>query len=282
MPQIKPSLESSRRREISDLAEALANDIAAEGRVDPEIALHREDVVVIDNDYGEAFDGLLEYRDGQFFVYLNLRRTGWRKDAPRARFTLAHEAGHYYIDEHRRALRKGLPSHGSFCDFSSAVLSEYEADLFAAHLLMPRDRFTTQAKIAQAGLSGILRLKDYFGTSITSTAIRYAETEQVACAVIRWHADGFGWKWVSKSFYQRGYRRTISAVADLPRGSATALALRGEAPPYDDAFHQTGTTTAYWFQRVDHRGSRNIILREQAVPLGQYGALTVLIPDDFK
>ena len=282
MPRSEPNLRPQRRREIADLAEALANDIASEGQVDPEVALSREDVVVFDNDYGEAFDGLLEYRNGQFFVYLNLRRTGWRKDAPRARFTLAHEAGHYYIDEHRKALRKGLPPHGSFCDFSSALLPEYEADLFATHLLMPEARFKARARKAQPGLGGILTLKDYFGTSITSTAIRYAETEQVACAVIRWHPDGFGWKWISDSFYQRGYRSTIDAVADLPRESATALALQGRAPLNDGAFHQTGTTAAYWFRYVDHRGSRNSILREQAVSLGQYGALTVLIPDDLR
>ncbi len=282
MPRSEPKLKPERRREIGDLAEALANDIASEGQVDPEIALSREDVVVFDNDYGEAFDGLLEYRDGQFFVYLNLRRTGGRKDAPRARFTLAHEAGHYYIDEHRKALLKGLPPHGSVCDFSSALLTEYEADLFATHLLMPKARFDARAKVAQPGLGGILMLKDYFGTSITSTAIRYVETEQVACAVIRWHPDGFGWKWVSDSFYRRGYRSTINAVEDLPRESATALALQGKTSFDGRAFHETGTTAAYWFRYIDQRGSRNSILREQAVSLGQYGAITVLITDDFR
>ena len=280
MSKLNPKLKPQRYREIADLAEALSEDIASEGVVDPEIALSREDIAILYNDYGDAFDGLLEYREGRFFVYLNLHRTGGRRDAPRSRFTLAHEAGHYYIDEHRKSLHKGLPPHGSICDFSSSILTEYEADLFATHLLMPEFRFAERARIVPPGLDGILKLKDYFGTSVTSTAIRYAKIERVACAVIRWHPDGFGWRWISESFYRRGYRNTINSVEDLPSDSATALTIHNKAPHDGRKFRETGTTAAYWFRNIDQRGSRNSILREQAVSLGQYGTLTVLIPDD--
>ena len=57
--------------------------------------------------------GMLEHRGGRpacwsggWHIYCNLDCVG-QKDSPRARFTLAHELGHYYIDEHRNALVAG-------------------------------------------------------------------------------------------------------------------------------------------------------------------------------
>lgn len=59
------------------------------------------------------------------------------------RFTLAHELGHYFIDQHRRGLEEGkVRSHGSVVEFESELPIEQEADTFAASLLMPRERFS--------------------------------------------------------------------------------------------------------------------------------------------
>src|SRR5207247_1657430 len=104
--------------------------------------------------YGDAFDGLLEHRSGRFHVYANLDRVE-REDSPRARFTLAHELGHYFIDEHRNALAAGLAlSHPSFCDFESDLPVEKEADHFASNLLMPAKGFRKLAARAPLGLEG--------------------------------------------------------------------------------------------------------------------------------
>ena len=66
--------------------------------------------------YGAAFDGLLECPRGRLHVSGNLDRVEGR-DTPRARFTPGHDLGHFFIDEHRNALRNGLaPSHPSVCD----------------------------------------------------------------------------------------------------------------------------------------------------------------------
>src|SRR5689334_23997225 len=72
--------------------------------------------------YGNCFDGLLEYEAGEFHVYCNVDR-GNIPGGARARFTLAHELGHYFIDEHRIALidRKSTRLNSSHSSISYAV-----------------------------------------------------------------------------------------------------------------------------------------------------------------
>ena len=59
----------------------------------------------------------------------------------RKRFAIAHELGHYFIDEHSIALAQNLSAgHCSQTGFVSEIAVEREADLFAASLLMPERR----------------------------------------------------------------------------------------------------------------------------------------------
>ena len=112
-----------------------------------------------------------------FVAYVNLPRNGGSPEAARARFTLAHETGHYFVDEHRHALRSGQPPHGSATDFASHLRVEVEADLFAAHLLMPAARVRKRLRRTELGLPGVLSLADSFGTSRTSMAVRAAQLD---------------------------------------------------------------------------------------------------------
>ena len=228
--------------------------------------------------YGDAFDGMLEWRRGRFHIYCNLQRIE-REDSPRARFTLGHELGHFYIDEHRNALSAGkIPAHPSQCEYKSSNLVEQEADFFASRLLMPESAFRCEAEQSARGLAGILRLKEAFQTSVTSTAIRYAGLDLVPCTVIKWNPDGFGWKWLSTETFRARYLRTIERVSQVPHDSATARALRNEGPPAE-GFFENGSTAASWFPWVSDDSCRNVIFIEQAVSLGRYGALTFLFPE---
>ena len=272
------SLPDSRSREIASLATTLADDYFPDQRVSPRAILEDRGISCIFGDYGDAFDGLLEHENGQFRVYCNTSRCG-HPNTSRARFTLAHELGHYYIDEHRRALRtQSVSRHQSYCSFESNHLIEREADLFATCLLMPPYRFAQEVKNVPEGLDGILDLKESFGTSVTSTAIRYAKHDTMPCAVIKWHSDEFGWRWISQSMYERGLGQTMDEIEEVPRDSATALALEGVAPE-EGNYHQRGGTAHFWFP--NRRGGSNHILLEQAVSLGEFGALTLLCPDSM-
>jgi|SRR5215213_4370 len=267
-----------REQEIAELAEAVADEYFPDRRVEPTAILKAKGVTLSFGHYGTSFDGLLECLRGRFHVYGNLDRVEGR-DTPRARFTLGHELGHFFIDEHRNALRAGLaPSHPSVCEYESALPVEREADHFASNLLMPPARFNKLAVRAAAGLGGVLKIAEHFGTSVTSTAIRYAKSEIVPCAVIKWDGHGFGWKWLSTETFRARFRRTVETLSDLPEDSPTVRAISGERPPAQGYF-TAGTTAAAWFPFVDDRGTRNVILIEQAMPLGRFGVLTVLYPE---
>jgi len=286
---------TARGDEIAELAEAVADEHCPGGVVSPEAIAHASGITLSFGGYGEGFDGMLEHRSGRFHIFCNTDRVSFG-DSPRARFTLAHELGHYYIDDHRRALASGaVAPHPSQCDSESSVLAEQEADRFAASLLMPSGRFNALARRSARGLAGILALADAFKTSITSTAIRYAAADISPCAVVKWNWKGYAWKRLSSTTFQARLRRTFETPAELPEDSPTRRALAHQKPPacgpFDGAqgrrehgriggYFESGTTAAAWFPRVGHEDDRNVVFIEQAIPLGAYGVLTFLYPDE--
>lgn len=272
-------LNAARKRELAELAEAVAEEHCPAQKVMPEQIAVAKRITVSFGSYANAFDGLLEHKGGRFHIYCNLDRVANRASA-RARFTLAHELGHFYIDEHRNALKAGrVPSHGSFCEYESKNPAEQEADHFASNLLMPSERFLRQAKSSPIGLATIMSLANRFGTSITSTAVRYADLSIKPSVVVKWTAKGqFSWKWLSYETREAGFRKTVESMFAVLEGSATAKALTG-APEPVSGFFQTGTTAAAWFPHVKKGTYQNVILIEQAIRLGRFGVLTFLYPE---
>ena len=269
---------ADRLREIAELAEAVAEEHCPHGCVEPVMIARANAITMSFGHYGEAFDGMLEHKTGRFHIFANVEQTG-DKDAPRTRFTLAHEVGHYYIDAHRCALAAGKSAaHRSLCDYESPILAEQEADHFAAHLLMPTARFVKKARVAARGLAGILSLAHAFGTSLTSTAIRYADADVGPCAVVKWTWRRYSWKRLSSATLQARLGRSFETPGDLAEGSPTRRALSRETPP-EPGYFRAGTTVSAWFPRVGSGDFRDAILIEEAIPLGRFGVLTFLYPE---
>ncbi len=270
-------LSRSRESELADLAEEVANEYFPEGRIQPLQILVAEGITYSFGYYDEAFDGLLEYAAGRFHVFCNLDRVA-RLDSPRSRFTLAHELGHFFIDEHRNALLSGrAPSHPSFCEYESRQIPEREADYFASNLLMPTDRFQEVALEGEIGLGAVLAASITFDVSLTSAAIKYVRADFFASAVLKWNLEGWGWKWLSETFFKSGYQKTIESLADIPSDSATAQALAGEAPP-GEGFFETCAIASEWFPFIRPGSSGDVPLIEQSVSLGRFGTLTFVYP----
>ena len=270
-------LSPAREEEIAKLAEFVADDCCPRGAVQPEEILKAKGITLSFGDYGTAFDGMLECENRRFHVFCNTGR-GSPKGSGRARFTLGHELGHYFIDEHRNALLGGVDPHGSLCEYASRERIEQEADAFAGNLLLPQGRFLAAGKTERPGLAAILALAKKFQTSVSATAIRYVREELVPCTVIRWNPDGFAWKWFSPETHRAGYRKTIESHQALPADSATALAFSGAQPP-NGSFHRCGSTAGLWFPFIPGSSSKNAIIHEEAIALGQFGVLTFLYPE---
>jgi hypothetical protein len=277
MASDRVELSDAREQEIANLAEAVADEYCPKDRVDPLMVARAERITMSFNNYGPSFDGMLEHRGGRFHIYCNLERVEWQ-ESPRARFTIGHELGHFFIDEHRNALSSGkAPRHGSLCEYESDLLVEREADCFASNLLMPPSRLLQATKREKAGMAGVLVVAALFDTSVTSTAIRYARADKFPLLVMKWGSNGLVWKWFSQSMFHAGYRKVHSTIETIPEACPTRKALSGETPP-SAGFFESGTTRAAWFPFIKDHNTRNTILMEQAIALGRYGVLTILYP----
>lgn len=264
--------------DIASLADAVAAEYCPQGPFDPRPVLDDNDITISYGYYSSAFDGMLEHRSQRFHIYCNLDRVD-AVDSPRARFTVAHELGHFFIDDHRNALKSGAPPHGSRSEFESNLLVEREADHFASHLLMPSTQFFRVARRNRPGMNGILGIAKHFGTSVTASAIRYAKAEIVPCVVIKWSPTDFQWMWISTEPFRARLRTVQKNLNALPSDCPTRIALARAEPPACGYF-EAGTTAACWFPYLSDFDSRNVILREQAMQLGRFGVLTFLFPVD--
>jgi hypothetical protein len=275
-------LSHEREAELNDLATSVIEVHCPNGSIDPEKIIDAKDIPLFFDHYEDAFDGLIECVDGQFYIHCNLDRENFPKSA-RGRFTLAHELGHYFIDEHRNNLASGRVSpHPSFSDKSTDdLLVEREADFFASRLLMPDALFQRAIRKHGKTLKGIVGVAEDLNVSLSCAAIRFITSGIHPSVIIKWSADGYAWRWCSKHFWNLGYRTTIKSIDKLPDGSATSQCLnyKGLNAPVFEA----GSTASAWFPWVHQGGSKNVILREEARSLGRYGTLTLLTlhADDF-
>lgn len=267
-------LSDERLVEIADLAEGIAEELFPGRAVEPETIIRRKRITLSRGSYGDAFDGMLEHRSGRFHIYCNIARV---RNSARIRFTLSHELGHYFIDDHRLALEAGLPPHPSFSEYQSDNPAEQEADHFASNLLMPRARFVQAGRRLPAGAPAVLSLAGQFDTSRTSTALRYVNLDLSLCALIKWNPDGTSWRRFSGSAYRAGYRKIVDVAAQVPTDSPTAKALRG-LDPGPELFFQGTTVASQWFPFIQQGTRLDVFTTEHAVPLGEYGALTIVIP----
>ena len=270
-------IATDRAQAIADLAESIADHLCPSLPVQPDAILRAKGITSSNGDYGDAFDGMLELKDGRFHVYCNVARVESARSS-RARFTLGHELGHFFIDEHRNALLAGTALHQSHADFSSDNPVEKEADLFASHLLMPGARFTREAERTEASLDGVVRLAGVFDTSITSTAIRYASLGIRPCVVIRWTAEGYAWKWLSPQVFRNRLWKTIEDVDKVLPDSATGMVLAGGGG--SDGVISKVSTAATWFPSVHEGSGRDALFMEHAMSLGKFGAITMLFAMD--
>ena len=136
-------------------------------------------ILVWEREADSGYDGYLISADGNWGIMLN---SSIRSKA-RKRFTVAHELGHYYIDYH-----DGTNYQCFGRDIGSISPSirqdEREANEFAVELLMPDEAFRKDIQQRGISLNAINSIAAKYGTSMTSTAIRYARCSPEACAIV--------------------------------------------------------------------------------------------------
>ena len=237
--------------------------------VDPfAIAESRSIVVEAKPDAAPGVSGML-LRHGDTFGILyatHVSSDGFQK------FSVAHELGHYFLEGHVDHVLPTGGHHASHAGFVSADPYEREADNFAAGLLMPSNLFRRAMGNHEPGIAAVESVAALCGTSLTATAIRYAELTDDAVAVVVSTGRRIDYCCLSatmKSLPQITWPRRGSAV---PRGTATAQLSSDPARIARADRAEAGIDIVDWLD-----GTRSVDGIEEVIGLGSYGkALTVV------
>ena len=270
---IRKVLPKSRCDFIADLAHDVWNTYSSGKQLELHDIADDIDVGPTYDDFGGDFDGVIEYRSGDFHIFINTERN--RAKSPRARFTLAHEYGHYFIDEHRNALAAGGPPHPSFTDRPAETPTELEANHFASHLLMPTMIFKAALANSPGGVEGICKLAKEFKVSAQSAAKRYVSESGRSCALIMFRDGDSPWWEVSTQFEEVGLHWMKRSQLSLPANCATAAATK-DSPEKQTVHRQCDATASDWFKGIERGSKHDFTLKETAMRLGKWGVLTIL------
>lgn len=193
------------------------------------------------------------------------------------RFTIGHELGHYVLDGHcDHLLSNEARVHVSHSGFVSGDKYEVEADHFAAGLLMPRPLFTKAMDPAGSGFSAIEKLHRQCNTSITSTAIRYAELSDLPVAIVMSTGPTIDYWFASESFKRFRNIEWLRKGSRLPHRSSTFKFNQDESRIAQGEHWEQSTTVREWFG-----DGPDLELSEDVVGLGSYGrTLTVLFSEE--
>ncbi len=146
----------------------------------------------------------------------------------RRRFSLAHELGHFYIPSHVNA---GPMLRCADADLrarsSDSKVLEWEANDFAAELLMPRKLFgqDIRNKPINFGVVEQLAAKEMYQVSMTAAAWRLVQLTREQCALVMTVEGAINWVARSASFAHRIPERNQR----IGSGTAAAAVFRGEA-----------------------------------------------------
>ncbi len=187
------------------------------------------------------------------------------------RFSIGHELGHYYLPGHPESILSVGP-HTSYAGFISKDRYELEADHFAAGLLMPGFLFNPAMDKAGLGLNAIKLLADNCNTSLTSTAIRYAQHTPEAAAVIVSTGNKINYCFMSTTLHEVQGLSWLRKGTPLPLYTLTRT-FNSDTNNVVLAKQVEGNTNLQdWFG-----GDLDIEMLEEVVGLGSYGrTLTVL------
>ena len=259
-----------RLRMAKQRGEKLVRELGiAELPVDPiEIAGRHDILVEAKQDTKVGVSGML-LRHGDAFGILyatHIQSEGFR------RFSIAHELGHYFLDGHIDHVLPEDGIHASYAGFVSTDPYEMEADSFAAGLLMPGRLFSRALGRNEAGLAAVESMADLCETSLTATAIRYAELSDEAVGVIVSSGNSVDYCRLSEAMKTLPQITWLSKGSSLPQGTATAQFNADVQSVAKSNRAEADIDIMDWLG-----GSKSAPAKEEVVGLGSYGrTLTIL------
>lgn len=241
-----------RRKKISEKADDLSSFYSTTDVTDLGLIAASEELRVYYDHYEDAFDGMLLYDGDNFHIHMNIDR-GNTTSSKRGRFSLGHELGHYFVNEHRIGLKYGLLGpHASLNTLTHQTQIELEADYFASCLLMPYAKYKAFAAKKEFSFDLINSISEHFQTSQMASILRFIEagTREFMTVISK---DGIA-RWFAKSndFPDFSFRFQIGKA--LPASSLTARFYQLPEGPLQSLILDTDPEIWYWIN--DGRANR--------------------------
>ena len=224
--------------------------------IDPFVVIKNEKgrIQAFGDDFGNAFDGRLEYQHPKFLLFYNTKFDQWAHDGqhhPKVLFTIGHELGHYFHESHRQYLTSGGGPHGSVTEFESNHIVEREADGFSSGLLMPKYLLRKIVNRSPPTLDAIKLARDQFAVSLTSMLVRWVQLCDFPCAVASVRAGKIEWGFCSPGFKRANVYRVNRGAAVSSRD---AQAFIGKDASFSEYRNGEGySDVSRWFADCDRK-----------------------------
>lgn len=203
---------------------------------------------VAGRDFDEGIEGCLiqspkTRKEWGIFYNKNIDHTG------RVRFTIAHELGHYILHRNSLSIKQINCTQDDIERWDQEHdMREYEANIFAATLLMPLDDFRKQIPERQkTDLNQLSQISRRYDVSLLATTLRWLDYTTTRSVLVL-SRDGFIlWSKSSKTAFKSGAfikTRNLPPI-QVPKNSPLALNSEGSL------LH----SEASWFPEIVHEES---------------------------
>ncbi len=202
-------ISSFRKKQISDLADFISESFSEEFVTNVESILENEGIYLHEDHYGNAFDGSLVFDEKNYHIHIN-KDKGNYTNSVRGRFTIAHELGHYFLEDHHKNLVVNEPHFSSF-NLDNSNLIEEEADFFAACLLFPYNKFRATCNAKKISAELIYEISNTFKASKIATIKRFCEIGSHEIFVVYSKDNSIKWYDRSKDFPYMKFKFSIGS-----------------------------------------------------------------------
>jgi len=174
------------------------------------------------------------------------------------RFVIAHELGHFFLHPDARQVDE-VDAHQSHNWSNAQAIEEYEANLFAAELLMPDALFAARVDRQEPSFDHIEKLSREFKTTLTSTAVQFVNYTHEECVLVSSANRRRKWFIPSKGFSFRmeedGYIHGYSCAKEVGLNKKRVRAKDVPAQAWLEEFRHDPkpvvTEDAWYFSTLD-------------------------------
>jgi Zn-dependent peptidase ImmA (M78 family) len=157
------------------------------------------------------------------------------------RFVIAHELGHFFL--HPKTHQMESVNQEQINNWSDRQnIEEYEANIFAAELLMPSALFVPRIKGKTPSFDLIESLQKDFKTTLTATAVQYVLNSKEECAIVASSSRQRLWFIVSPGFeffmQTDTYIHGLSCAAEVGPNKRAARSSKVEADYWLEGFRE--------------------------------------------